>query len=164
MRQQPGRALRTAGRLDEALDAIRAAIKLQPHGGAPTTIWGSSWPTWSNIRRPSAPDPTAIALKPDYAMAHCNLSQVYLLLVIINAVGRNTSGGLGSPPSPAHSSLIGRWHGAIPPGQNIFVHSEQGYGDVIHFGDSFPNSWIAGQTSSGCPANDAAFSRGLYRP
>ncbi|HEX4054487.1 MAG TPA: tetratricopeptide repeat-containing glycosyltransferase family protein [Tepidisphaeraceae bacterium] len=149
-----GGALRTAGRLDEALDAIRAAIKLQPQMRGAHNHLGLVLADMEQYQEAIGAYSTAIALKPDYAMAHCNLSQVYLLLGDYQRGWAEYEWRLGVP------SLAGtqqfdrpRWHGGNPSGKTIFVHSEQGYGDVIHFARFIPQLVDRGaNVVLGCPA------------
>jgi tetratricopeptide (TPR) repeat protein len=126
--------LREAGRLDEALAEVKRAIELQPGMFAAYNHLGLV--LFDQGKYPEAIEAYlhAIALKPDYAKAHTNLSQAYLVL------GDYPRGWEEYEWRVGVASIVGtrkfdrpRWDGKEAAGKTIFVHTEQGFGDMIQF-------------------------------
>jgi len=134
-----GGALREAGRLDEAVAATRTAIKLQPRMSRAYNHLGLVLFDKGEYQESISAYSKAISLQPDYPKAHSNLSQVYLLLGDYPRGWAEFEWRLQVP------SIVGdqqfdrpRWNGGDLAGKRIFVHPEQGFGDMIQFARFIP--------------------------
>jgi tetratricopeptide (TPR) repeat protein len=127
-------ALREVGRLDESLAEVRRAIELQPHMFAAYNHLGLTLYDQGKYREAIEAYSRALAIKQDYPKGHANLSQAYLVLGDYPRGWAEYEWRLQVP------SIVGtrrferpRWDGSDPAGKTIFVHTEQGFGDMIQF-------------------------------
>lgn len=130
-----GYALAQAGREDEARGWFQRAAELKPdlaevHNNLGHVEWlhGHWEEALACYRR-------AIACCPDHADAHMNAGHILLLLGQWEEGWRECEWRLRSPSYPAFQRgfTAPQWDGKPTPGATIFIHADQGFGDVLHF-------------------------------
>jgi tetratricopeptide (TPR) repeat protein/glycosyltransferase involved in cell wall biosynthesis len=131
-----GNALKELGRFAEASQHYREAIALKPN-------YAKAFNNWGNIFRDDGDLQTAVqyydqatAIEPDFAEAHWNKALTLLL-------GGDFQRGFVEYEWRKHINLPSfkslrdfpgpRWDGSPLNGQVIFLHAEQGMGDIIQF-------------------------------
>jgi tetratricopeptide (TPR) repeat protein len=127
-------ALREVGRLDEALAEVERAIELEPGMFAAYNHLGLALHDQGKYRESIEAYLNAISLMQNYAKAHANLSQAYLVMGDYPRGWVEYEWRLGVPSIVATRKFDRpRWDGSSPAGKTIFVHPEQGFGDMIQF-------------------------------
>ena len=129
-----GGALREVGQLDEALAEVGRAIELQPQMFAAYNHLGLVLYDQGKYQEAIEAYSKALSLRHDYPKGHTNLSQAYLVLGDYPRGWAEYEWRLEVP------SIVGtrkfdrpRWDGSDPAGKTIFLHPEQGFGDMIQF-------------------------------
>lgn len=95
----------------------------------------------------------AAALKNDFPLAHANLAMVLLLKGQFEEGWREYEWRLRVLNSHKFAADLGKpqWNGEPLNGRRIFLHAEQGFGDVIHFARYIPMVIArGGRVSVGC--------------
>jgi tetratricopeptide (TPR) repeat protein len=128
-----GAALAGMNDLSGAAAACRRCIELKPdaaqgHGGLGYVLLlrGEMEESIGACRR-------AIELNQDYADAHCNLAMGLLVLGEYAEGWREHEWRARMPQFVTPDFKAPQWRGEDLAGKTIFVHSEQGFGDTIHF-------------------------------
>ncbi|MBF0304881.1 MAG: tetratricopeptide repeat protein [Alphaproteobacteria bacterium] len=128
--------LRSADRLDEAIDDARRALVLHPTLVTALLALGS---TLTMADRPLEGVPcfemATWASPPGAMLARWNQSLAVLKAGMFHEGWRLYENRWEAPafPSPRRSFAQSRWDGSPPDGRTILVHWEQGFGDTIQF-------------------------------
>lgn len=131
-----GTMLFKQGKSAPALPYLEKAIGLNPQSAESHNVLGNSLREQGQLSVAIERYRQAIALNPNYAEAHRNLGTALL-------TQGNFEQGLAeyewrwqmpiSQQDPALSLIQPLWDGSDLAGKSILIHSEQGYGDTIHF-------------------------------
>ncbi len=128
-----GVALAGAGRFDEAILAYKQALQLQPNRAEAHNNLGNALQKLCRLDEAAACFQEAVRLRPDYAEAHFSLALTWLL-------GGNFADGWPEYEwrwrnegrvAPVFDQPL--WNGSTLAGKTIFLHAEQGFGDVLQF-------------------------------
>ncbi len=134
--------LRVQGLLDEALDAGRRAVRLNPDDPVTLANLALIHAERLELAAAEACEHQALALDPSNAGAHFGLAEV-LLLQGDMARGWEEYDWRFDLPGAAVNLPPGdhrRWQGACLPARRLLVIADQGYGDAIQFGRYLP--WV----------------------
>ena len=136
-----GEALSFAGRLDESIKTLEAAIALEPGHPVFHLNLGTTLRLAGDIDRAIASFNQAIRLKPGFHQAHYNLA-IALLLIGDYPRGWDEFEWRLQPPERDRTTRIFHrfpaWRGESLDGRTIFVHLEQGFGDAFQFARFIP--------------------------
>lgn len=126
-------ALRQIGALDEALARLQHAITLAPgYPGAHNNL-GMVWSDLRRFDKALASFDRAIALAPDNARYHTNRGITLLRCGDFPAGWPEYEWRLKLEAAPPRRWTQPRWQGEPLDGRRIFLHAEQGFGDMIQF-------------------------------
>jgi tetratricopeptide (TPR) repeat protein/glycosyltransferase involved in cell wall biosynthesis len=131
-----GNALKELGRFEEAAVHYQQAIALKPNYAKAYNNWGNIFRDSGDLQTAIAYYDQAVAIEPDFAEAHWNKALTLLL-------GGDLAQGFAeyewrwrvklptfSPMRPFNRPC---WDGSPLHGKTIFLHAEQGMGDIIQF-------------------------------
>ncbi len=120
--------------LDEAIIAYRRAVEIRPDFAEAFNNLGTALKDNAQLEEAVGAFDRAIELNPPYAAAHWNRALTWLLLGDYRRGWAEYEWRLEVP------SIVGtrkfdrpRWDGSDPAGKTIFLHPEQGFGDMIQF-------------------------------
>lgn len=136
-----GNALKELGQFDAAIAAYQQAVALKPNNPKALNNWGNVYRDRGDL--PIALDyyDRATDLDPNFAEAHWNKA---LTLLLAGDLQRGFAEyewrrDVKLPSFQSLRSFPGqRWDGSPLQGQTIFLHAEQGMGDVIQFARYVP--------------------------
>jgi tetratricopeptide (TPR) repeat protein len=132
-----GNALECDCRWEEALTAFRQAVNLRPNDAGMQDHVGVVLYYLGKLDEAEAAHRLALKLSPDLAMAHCNLSSVYLLRGDQRQGYREWEWRLRfNDPIRTHERFTSQnqWRGEDLAGRRILLQTEGGHGDAIqHF-------------------------------
>lgn len=130
-----GIVYRQMGRMSEAIDYYRRAVAISPNRAELLLNLAGALRDTNQLDEAAAIYERILAVQPDFAEAHIALSSVYLLRGDFARGWPESEWRLKykgtfdfrlKPPQP-------RWNGESLQGKTILLHSEQGFGDTIHF-------------------------------
>ena len=129
-------ALRYLHRLEEAIDAAREVLRVNPNCAEGHGIHGVVLATLGRYSEARAAYNQSLELNPNLPDARWNKALLHLLLgEFLEAWSHYESRWeVASLGLQARYPQVPAWNGApIIPGQKLFLHAEQGYGDTIQF-------------------------------
>ena len=131
-----GKVLQERFEFEAALDCYRRALEINPEYSKAYNNSGKIFHDMGNIRQAVSLYHKALDIQPDYAEARFNLATSELLL-------GHFKSGWESYESRFHRAEwrqvypyrfdLPRWEGQPLDGKTIYVHSEQGLGDILQF-------------------------------
>lgn len=128
-------ALREDGQLEAALAAAHRACELQPGLAAGHNNLGAALLQQGRFEEAISSYRRAIELEPDYGTAHYNLATALLMVGRMEEGWRHAEWRWKAKDlnlvRPDFSQPC--WDGSPLGGKRIFLHTEQGFGDVIQF-------------------------------
>jgi tetratricopeptide (TPR) repeat protein len=130
-----GAAQKAANQHDRAIDLFRRALKLRPDFFEALLNYGQALCDCRQFDQAIAAFRKAIALRPDDPAAHFHLSGVLLLTGNFADGWREYEWRLLKPDfGPTQTRFTQpRWTGQDLAGKRIFLHAEQGAGDIVQF-------------------------------
>ena len=127
-----GLALQKAGRFDEAVSAMRRALPLQPNNIVFLNNLGTALHNAGLLDEALRHHGMALELNPDYALAEWNMATIQLSRGNLHDGFRAYEARLRAL-MPLLTFPQPMWDGSDLSGKTILLHSEQGYGDTLHF-------------------------------
>jgi Tfp pilus assembly protein PilF len=128
-------ALIDGGQLNEAIGAARQAISLDPNYAQAHSNLGNALKDAGQLDAAIAAYRRAVHLKPDFAQGHFNLGVALLMRGDFNEGWRQYE--WRGKERRARSLMVRfpqpLWDGGDLSGRTIFLHMEQGFGDMIQF-------------------------------
>jgi tetratricopeptide (TPR) repeat protein/glycosyltransferase involved in cell wall biosynthesis len=131
-----GNALKELGQFTEAMEHYRQAVALKPDYAKAFNNWGNVYRDMGNLATAVEFYDRATAIDPSFAEAHWNKALTLLL-------GGDLERGFAEYEWRWHVKLASfsslrpfpgpRWDGTPLQGKTIFLHAEQGMGDIIQF-------------------------------
>lgn len=128
-----GNALRAAQRLEEAVARGQEATRLAPTNPLLWHNLGNSWRELGRTAEAIAAFDRALALRPDFAAAHWDLSFALLLGGQWERGWEEFDWRLRRPDYPRRDFVQPTWNGEELQGRRLLVHAEQGFGDTLQF-------------------------------
>lgn len=130
-----GVSLMEADRLDEAGACFRRALELEPAFADALLNLGLVCQSTRRPNEAAALYRQALVHNPELARTHTNLAHALLLTGQFEEGWREYEWRWRDPkfPSQPRNFAAPRWDGSPMPGRTILLHTEQGYGDAIHF-------------------------------
>jgi Flp pilus assembly protein TadD len=129
-----GNALKYLGRYDEAAAAYGQAIAFQPGNAEASFNLGNVYKETGRLDDALTAYRQALALRPQFPSASWNLGLTLLLKGDYAAGWEAYESRRGMAPQPAGRGFSQPvWDGSDLGGRGILLHTEQGFGDAIHF-------------------------------
>jgi tetratricopeptide (TPR) repeat protein len=128
-----GNALQEQGRLEEAEQCYRTAIRLKPRLGEAHYNLGNAARAGGRLAEARAGYERTIALEPRHAKAHWNRSLLLLAAGEFEEGWEEFEWRWRKPDTPPRQFPQPLWDGSRLEGRGILLHAEQGLGDTIQF-------------------------------
>ena len=130
-----GNVLKDQGKLDEAIEAYKMALAIEPDYAEAYNNMGSIFQEQGKLEKAITSYNKALSLKPDYAEAYYNMGNAYNLkgeiqkgLELFEYRFKKQKVPTRAPREKLH------WNGSEPiKGKEFLVYEEQGLGDIIQF-------------------------------
>jgi tetratricopeptide (TPR) repeat protein len=135
-----GNALQIKGDFDAAVEEFRTVLAIQPGHPDASVNLGNILHGRNELGAAAALFNQALALHPDHAPLHWNLSLILLVQGKLEQGWAEYEWRLKVPEfKPAFPQFAQpRWDGNRLNSKRILIHTEQGFGDVIHFARYIP--------------------------
>jgi tetratricopeptide (TPR) repeat protein len=123
-------------RYDAAIDCYQKALEIKPHHYKACNNLAKTYQDTGFMEKATCWYQKALQLKPDYAEARFNFATLHLLTGNFDEGWREYEWRFKRREwkrTYPHRYDKPRWEGKIFTGKRLFVHSEQGLGDILHF-------------------------------
>jgi tetratricopeptide (TPR) repeat protein len=128
-----GNVRKEQGKLDEAVGHYQEAVRLKPKYAVAHNNLGFALQEQGNYAVAMASYGRALEIEPDLAVAHWNRSLLRLLLGDFEQGWQEYEWRWTQPSFTRRSFPQPRWDGSDLNGKTLFLHVEQGFGDVFQF-------------------------------
>jgi tetratricopeptide (TPR) repeat protein len=130
-----GNACQRMGQLEKAISLYRKAVELNPQDYQSWNNLGKTFKDLNRLGDAIAAYERSLRIRPDFALTHGNLALALL------AAGRLEEGFreyewrwcINGKKAASRPYLQPEWHGEPIRQQTLFVHAEQGFGDMVQF-------------------------------